>query len=177
MGERLSRKARRKRRTQGDLSSSSSESSSSSDSEMEEIEKQGTTIEPTADLTIEGLNIPKGEVKSQDQTLSVEDTRATKEKIQGLESGFQDIKRLELDVSSSNSQGKLRSISNQIDDAREKLLGAYLGKMVGNYGDDLDALRGKSDFRGEMSVKLLARLLKESGNVFDDETLSSIVKE
>ncbi|QPG74812.1 hypothetical protein FOA43_002148 [Brettanomyces nanus] len=129
----------------------------------EEVAEEVAEEIKNKDITIEGLNLP-------DRT----SINATKDQINRLEDKFQTMEQMKLDLSGTNNSNKLQQLNESINETREALLNEYLGKMLGTYSDDLDELRSKADFHGEMSLKLIAKLLKESGNVFDDSTLSQL---
>lgn len=57
---------------------------------------------------------------------------------------------------------------------KNELLDEYLSLMMSDYDADLDVLRTASDLN-EFSLPILATLLKEGGNIFDYESLNTIV--
>ncbi|KAG7696539.1 hypothetical protein KL951_002995 [Ogataea haglerorum] len=151
-----SRRARKKRRTEDFSSSSESENDSDSMSVSSVHEEQPDAPES---YTIDGLDTQ--EVADSTQ-LRLQQLNA--DRLASLEHSL--ISNVKLDIDAAQ---------NQIKNAREQLQNEYLKKMLVTYSEDLDALRQKTDFK-ENSLKTLARLLKESGNIFDDETLKSLVE-
>ncbi|VUG18545.1 DEBR0S3_14224g1_1 [Brettanomyces bruxellensis] len=174
MPEKLSRKERKRRRVEED--SSSSESSSSEISELEEdINDEEQEAEANTNISeLDTTNVkddPAGEtVKS-----SLKDIQATRKSIRKIEDQFPDMKKLEMEVEAGGDPSKMRDINGKIDETRERLLNEYLAKILPSYGDDLIQLRSKPDFHGESSIRMIAELLKTSGNIFDDETLRAVV--
>ncbi|GMM38897.1 hypothetical protein DASC09_062360 [Saccharomycopsis crataegensis] len=64
--------------------------------------------------------------------------------------------------------------NSQNENKKSELLDEYLSLMMGNYEADLDDLRKANDLN-EFSLPILANLLREGGNIFDYESLSTIV--
>lgn len=158
-----SRRERKKRRTE--VSSDSESSDSDEDvynTANNTVDQQSSTEQPPKVVTggpqptIDGLNVPSAQLAR-------------------VNSIFGDVHEMELDLLKSSSQAQLSSSQARVSETRNRLLDEYLGKMLGTYGEDLNELRGKPDFNGKTSLSLLAKMLKESGNVFDDDTLQSIV--
>ncbi|KAG7823311.1 hypothetical protein KL909_003334 [Ogataea angusta] len=151
-----SRRARKKRRTEDFSSSSESENDSDSMSMASVHEEQPDAPEA---YTIDGLDTQEVSDSTQLRLQQL-----NKDRLASLEHSLVSNVKLDLDAA-----------QNQIKNAREQLQNEYLKKMLVTYSEDLDALRQKTDFK-ENSLKTLARLLKESGNIFDDETLKSLVE-
>ncbi|KAG7816892.1 hypothetical protein KL928_004356 [Ogataea angusta] len=151
-----SRRARKKRRTEDFSSSSESENDSDSMSVASVHEEQPDVPEA---YTIDGLDTQEVSDSTQLRLQQL-----NKDRLASLEHSLVSNVKLDLDAA-----------QNQIKNAREQLQNEYLKKMLVTYSEDLDALRQKTDFK-ENSLKTLARLLKESGNIFDDETLKSLVE-
>ncbi|KAG7807685.1 hypothetical protein KL921_003980 [Ogataea angusta] len=151
-----SRRARKKRRTEDFSSSSESENDSDSMSVASVHEEQPDAPEA---YTIDGLDTQEVSDSTQLRLQQL-----NKDRLASLEHSLVSNVKLDLDAA-----------QNQIKNAREQLQNEYLKKMLVTYSEDLDALRQKTDFK-ENSLKTLARLLKESGNIFDDETLKSLVE-
>lgn len=162
MAGKLSRRERKRRNVSDSSSDSDSDTGSDSDINRSEPEVE----EPTSiDANIDQLN-----------TNAVSND-TTKKTLMDIEQKLPNMEELEAGINAGGSQSEMKEKNRQIDEAREKLLNEYVGKMVNNYGDDLDELRTKPDFKGQKSVGILAHLLKESGHVFDDSTLKAIVRE
>ncbi|ESW97797.1 hypothetical protein KL918_003176 [Ogataea parapolymorpha] len=149
------RRARKKRRTEDFSSSSASENDSDSESVTSVQEEQPDAPET---YTIDGLDTQEVSDSTQVrlQQLNADRLASIEQSLSG---------NLKLDINAVR----------QIDDVREQLQNEYLKKLLVTYSEDLDALRQKTDFK-ENSLKTLARLLKESGNIFDDGTLKSLVE-
>ncbi len=176
MPEKLSRKERKRRRVEED--SSSSESSSSEISELEEdINDEEQEQEAEANTNISELDTTnvKDDTAGENVKSSLKDIQATRKSIRKIEDQFPDMKKLEMEVDAGGDPSKMRDINGKIDKTREKLLNEYLAKILPSYGDDLIQLRSKPDFHGESSIRMIAELLKTSGNIFDDETLRAVV--
>jgi len=174
MPEKLSRKERKRRRVQEDSSSSESSSSDISDIEEDNIEEEQ---EEAVDTNISELNTAsvKGDSTESVQISSQKHVQATQRRIRQIEDQFPDMKKLEMEINAGGDPSKMREINKKIDGTRERLLNEYLAKILPSYGDDLVQLREKPDFHGESSIRMIAELLKTSGNIFDDETLRAVV--
>ncbi|CDK28097.1 unnamed protein product [Kuraishia capsulata CBS 1993] len=86
-----------------------------------------------------------------------------------------DLNRLRLRPVPGSRDLDARSIAQLNADlgADKAVLNEYLKQITIAYANDLDELRSKPDFKGEASLSLLVKLLKESGNVFDKDTLKA----
>ncbi|ODV88246.1 hypothetical protein CANARDRAFT_20958 [[Candida] arabinofermentans NRRL YB-2248] len=186
-----SRRSKKKRRTE-DFSSDSSSSSDSSDSENESKDTQQDTtkiqqqqqqqqqpnkeddedelMHDSNDLNIDGLNLPK----LANSNITIDDLDNTKLNLRKIDN-LTNLTQIETGLINNSGKINLNSSKVKINETREVLLNTYLTKMLNNYGDDLDELRQKKDFNGSISLNLLAKLLKESGNIFDDEILKNLV--
>lgn len=159
------RRRRKKRRTEdfSDSSDSSSSSSSSSESENEDVDdkKDETNIDEDGDVAI-----------LSDSEIQIEDVKEEKfNKVQNK------LKTIELTKTGLNNGGKninINQVENIINQGNKQLENEYLGLMFENYGDDIDQIRKAPDFN-ERSLTILANVLKNGGNIFDEETLKTVV--
>ncbi|GME94829.1 unnamed protein product [[Candida] boidinii] len=191
-----SRRSRKKRRTEDFSSDSDSSSSSDSDDDKETAIKDSDAVETNENkmdidhdalekenednFNIDDLNINKKGLKKTTAELT-NDTQKARFDLQKFETQINSNDRDKinesniLNLESSANNLNLNLINNKIENQRNDLLTKYLTKMTLAYGNDLDNFRTNSSDFNSMSLPLLAKLLKESGNIFDDSTLKSIV--
>jgi hypothetical protein len=174
----VNRRSRKKRRTEvssseEDSSSSNSDSNSNENADSENELNDGgdnnmTNLslmkedESNEDMEIDGLhldNIDKIDNNTNDKTKNVEKTEKdvieTRLKLCQLDNKF-----LEKKSTNSNNTDIVDNLGISSDE--------WLGKMLEDYGEDIETLRTTAaDFKGE-SVALLAELLRESRNVFQE---------
>lgn len=144
------RRSRKKRRTEV----SSSEEQTSSESEVEQQLEQMSTdavANDAEEITITAENIPSIDNlnlhNKNKQSATTADIVKTKLALQQI-----------VDAASTINTDSTVSGTIPADE--------WLTMMLGEYGDDIDALRTKAaDFKGE-SIALLADLLRTSANVF-----------
>ncbi|GME89738.1 unnamed protein product [Ambrosiozyma monospora] len=181
-----SRRSRKKRRTE-DFSSDSSSDEAPSANENEDTIM--TDDVPASKTTATDPKDPTTQTIKADTTIDINTT--VHPTIDDLQIKQTDLDTTKLDLDSvlkldktiskelDKKQQDLNSLNSKINGNRNELLTLYLKKMLGTYGDDLNTLRQSNDFNqnGQMSLTLLAGLLKQSGNIFSDEVLSSVVEE
>lgn len=170
------RRKKKKRRTEdfsSDSESSSSSSSSGSDSDTEEQKPQSTVQQENAidddiqiddDIDLEEPQLAKGlapEPLNADQISQVQQIKLTLTKLS--------------EVSANKvSSGDLEQIQSTLKKDREQLNQSFLRLMAGQYANDMDALRKRPDFT-DKSLVLLAKTLQSGTNMFDEETLRTVL--
>lgn len=173
-GAKKNNRRRKKRRTE-DFSSDSD--SSSSDSEQEQL-TQNHIEEAEDELPKENINIEEIDIESDTEQglngklvpekLSLEQTK-----------DLQHIKLTSTPLSNLTTNPKTIANAEQIQQAltkdRKELNNEYLKLMAGEFGNDLDELRKKPDFT-DKSLVTLAKALQSGSNMFDVDTLNSILK-
>lgn len=154
----------KKRRTE-DFSSSSSSSSSESESEPETTNKDEMEIDDAAqDVTLNGIDFSRNESKEQSNVISDE----TKLKLNA-------IQITNIPNTGKVNREELLKITDELNQEEKDLQNKYLVKMMNEYDLDLDQLRLKPDFDAK-SLPLLAKILKNGANVFDEESLKTILR-
>lgn len=84
---------------------------------------------------------------------------------------------LGIELGKSKKEYKKSSVDIRMEknsEAKNKLLDEFISLMMKNYDDDLDTLRKASDL-SLFSLSILATTLRESGSVFDYESLQAIL--
>ncbi|GMG18874.1 unnamed protein product [Ambrosiozyma monospora] len=182
-----SRRSRKKRRTEDFSSDSSSDEAPSANENEDTIMTEDVPASTTT--TSSDPKDPTTQTIKADTTIDINTT--VHPTIDDLQIKQADLDTTKLDLDSvlkldktiskelDKKQQDLNSLNSKINGNRNELLTLYLKKMLGTYGDDLNTLRQSNDFNqnGQMSLTLLAGLLKQSGNVFSDEVLSSVVED
>lgn len=172
---------RKKRRTQ-DISSSSSDSDSSLNcsDEAEHVDLKSTDqtkvvinedeisdVELVDDDATDRSFLMSVQTKSHLRDVQLTNTDLTNDT--GFKLGNIDLKK----VASSIDSGNERLLDTGID--RNDLRNKYLGMLFENYGDDMNKLRNAPDFTSKTLV-MLANVLKDGSDMFDVNTLKSIVE-
>lgn len=165
------RRRRKKRRTEDfSDSSDSSSSSSSSESENEDSEEKsneiGNEIDEDGDVAVLSDNEIHMDHNQESNDSSFSNV---KNKLKTVE-----LTRTPLNESHNNKNINLHQVESLINQGNKKLENEYLGLMFENYGDDIDHIRKAPDFN-ERSLTILANVLKNGGNIFDEETLKAVV--
>lgn len=173
---------RRKKRRTADSSDSDSDSSSSSGSDNEsKLELTETLKEEEVQVSDVELSDEERETKTATEELSIE----TKEALHNISYTDSDLTRKV--TSSQKNEGNniidLNKVKETINDSREQLSKSkrtelkneYLGLLFQNYGDDINTLREAPDFTNK-SLILLANVLKDGSNMFDTDTLKTILE-
>ncbi|CCF59584.1 hypothetical protein KAFR_0H01740 [Kazachstania africana CBS 2517] len=168
---------RKKRRTADVSDSSSSDSSSSSDNEVvmdEEIQKEDKEIE-VSDVELSD--------KEKESVLKEELDDTTKDKLSNI--SFTKTELITQNKNIGRDNFDFKKISATLEDGKQKLFereetnkklkNDYLGLLFESYGDDINAVRESSDFTNK-SLVLLANVLKEGSNMFDTDTLKTILE-
>jgi len=177
------RRRRKKRRTEdfsdSSSSSSSSESSESSESENEEVEENGKgEIDVDVGVDVDAV-LSDDEMKIDEIDNKDEDFSKIKNKLKTIQ-----LTKTELNNNGNmndygynkiNKNINLNQVENIINQNNNKFLeNEYLGLMFKNYSDDIDKIRKVPDFN-EKSLTILANVLKNGNNIFDEDTLKAVV--
>lgn len=162
-GKKINRRALKKRRTEvsssdeDSSSSSSSSNSSDNDSDKDEhmdidvVEKEIVEKGEKEKIDINSLQLDTD--KSKNNTKTEKDILETRLKLRQLDEHFKELKNNGL----GRNGGGIGISSDE-----------WLVKMLEQYGDDIETMRTTAaDFKGE-SIALLADLLRESRNVFQE---------
>lgn len=170
---------RKKRRTQ-DISDSSSDSENSSveNEVIANVEQTNEVTEPVLsdielekdeELSSETVNhsIP---IDAIEKLNNVKLTTTELTGVNGFNLGNIDLK----EVSTSLNESSEKLLEGKKD--KNGLKNEYLSMLFENYGDDMNQLRNAPDFTSK-SLVLLANVLKDGGNMFDLETLKTIVED
>lgn len=161
--KKVNRRSRKKRRTEVSSSEEDSSSSSNSDNNSDrdenmEIDADTVGKEPMNDdddhkekMEIDELQLDTD--KSRNNTKTEKDVLETRLKLRQLDEHFKNAQN----NGSNTNDGGIGISSDE-----------WLSKMLEQYGDDIETMRTTAaDFKGE-SIALLAELLRESRNVFQE---------
>ncbi|SMN22797.1 similar to Saccharomyces cerevisiae YLR221C RSA3 Protein with a likely role in ribosomal maturation, required for accumulation of wild-type levels of large (60S) ribosomal subunits [Maudiozyma saulgeensis] len=182
----IKKSRRRKKRRTAD--SSDSESSSSSDNESITMEVSNTPI----NAEVSDVELSDNESAGKEADEEVLDT-ATKDKLSAI--AFTTTQLTQRGGSSSDKKDAmdLKKVGETVETAKTNLVNSdlvqnaiksgenskdlkkeYLGLMFENYGEDINALRNAPDFTNK-SLVLLANVLKEGSNMFETDSLKTIL--
>lgn len=172
------RRKKKKRRTEdfsSDSESSSSSSDSNSDSEVDEDHKLQSNIQKGNEI-VEDIQID-ADVDLEEQPPQIKGLAPEPLDAEQI-SQVQQIKltTTKLSAVSANkvSSGELEQIEGTLKKDREQLNQAFLLLMAGQYANDMDALRKRPDFT-DKSLVILAKTLQSGANMFDEETLRTVL--
>ncbi|AOA64988.1 hypothetical protein PP7435_CHR4-0427 [Komagataella phaffii CBS 7435] len=164
----VSSRRRKKRRTEVESDSSSSSSSSSSESENENENENGQekpSDQPRADEQVELYDVKMEDADSKENK-ALKDA-STLDILNSL--GFVTDKNIDFEA-------KLET-NEKLNTYREELLDKYLNLQLRQYGNEINQLQESDDFHTQKSLVLIAKLLKEHGELFNDEALKGILGE
>ncbi|KAI0463238.1 hypothetical protein LJB42_003259 [Komagataella kurtzmanii] len=164
----VSSRRRKKRRTEVESDSSSSSSSSSSESENENENENGQERpldQPRADEQVELYDVKMEDADSK-KNEGLKDA-STLDILNSL--GFVTDKNIDFEA-------KLET-NEKLNTYREELLDKYLNLQLRQYGNEINQLQESDDFHTQKSLVLIAKLLKEHGELFNDEALKGILGE
>ncbi|KAL2709284.1 Ribosome assembly protein 3 [Kluyveromyces marxianus] len=176
------RKNRRKKRRTQDVSDSESSSSSSSSSDGEEVQNQDLDqdedqVEASVEASVAEMDV---DVVLSDDELPREMSKDTVERLS-------EVKLTTSDLTGTHGihlgNIDLQKMAGNLDASREKFQGQdksglkneYLSMLFESYGDDMNELRQAPDFTNKTLV-MLANVLKDGGDMFDVETLKTVVE-
>ncbi|KAG7193110.1 ribosome assembly protein 3 [Scheffersomyces spartinae] len=158
-----------------DSESSSSSSDSNSDSEVDEDHKLQSNIQKGNEI-VEDIQID-ADVDLEEQPPQIKGLAPEPLDAEQI-SQVQQIKltTTKLSAVSANkvSSGELEQIEGTLKKDREQLNQAFLLLMAGQYANDMDALRKRPDFT-DKSLVILAKTLQSGANMFDEETLRTVL--
>ncbi|QEU62572.1 Rsa3 [Kluyveromyces lactis] len=188
------RKNRRKKRRTQDVSDSSSDSSS--DSENSSVEDNDTKLETMekAASDVEDVALSDIDMDKEEDEAALDDKKASRKEGSVLSPETVD-KLNKVGLTTSDLTGNngihlgnidLNKMSATLDESSSKLLennkdknglkNQYLSMLFESYGDDMNELRNAPDFTSKTLV-MLANVLKDGGDMFDLETLKTIVED
>lgn len=178
------RKNRRKKRRTQDVSDSESSSSSSSDGEDVQVQDQdqdqveasveASVAEMDVDVVLSDDELPREMSKDTVERLSeVKLTTSDLTGTHGIHLGNIDLQKMagNLDASREKFQGQGKAPGQD----KSGLKNEYLSMLFESYGDDMNELRQAPDFTNKTLV-MLANVLKDGGDMFDVETLKTVVE-
>lgn len=168
------RRRRKKRRTEdfsdssdsSDSSSLSSESENELDDQPDKIGNNKESIDADGDMAVLSdteINIAEEEELNKDPSFG-----NIKNKLKTVELTSTALNK------GNNKNINLNQVENIINQGNKLLENEYLSLMFENYGDDIDQIRKAPDFN-ERSLTILANVLKNGNNIFDEETLKAVV--
>lgn len=166
------RRRRKKRRTEDFSDDSSDDSSSSNDEDKDSkdstaIEAIGTNnIEKEEDIILSDSELPTEPQLNQEQG---EDFSKVSNKLKTV-----NLTKTSLNETTQLSKVNLIKISKTLNEQSNELQNSYLNLMFENFGDDVNELRKVPDFN-EKNLIILANVLKNGANVFDQDTLKAII--
>ncbi|CAB4255172.1 similar to Saccharomyces cerevisiae YLR221C RSA3 Protein with a likely role in ribosomal maturation, required for accumulation of wild-type levels of large (60S) ribosomal subunits [Maudiozyma barnettii] len=184
-GNKKSRR-RKKRRT---ADSSESESSSSSDNESGTLE----VTETPNNAEVSDVELSDNEPESKEVDEKILDN-TTKDKLSDIP--FTTTQLTQRGSSSGDKKGTIdmKKVGETVEAAKTEMVNSnliqnainsgenskdlkkeYLGLMFDNYGEDINALRNAPDFTNK-SLVLLANVLKEGSNMFETDSLKTILE-
>lgn len=165
----VSSRRRKKRRTEVESDSSSSSSSSSSSESENENENEKGQKEP--------LNQPKLDEQVELYDVKMEDADSKENKALKDASTLDILNSLGF-VTDKNIDFEAKLETNEkLNTYREELLDKYLNLQLRQYGNEINQLQESDDFHTQKSLVLIAKLLKEHGELFNDEALKGILGE
>lgn len=175
-----SRRRRKKRRTE-DFSSDSSDSSASSSSDRDEgyndfsTNDSAATKQAKADLNVDSENEEEAqEGKDYDKAAEVATMPITNEVRKSLTEIGPNFDTIEKN-SKNNAGFSIREAEANVSKESEDLEKRYLALMTSTFADDVDELRKMPDFTSN-SLVILAKALQSGSNMFDEQTLTEILK-
>ncbi|KAI5961569.1 RSA3 [Candida theae] len=180
--KRPSNRRRKKRRTEDFSSSSessSSSSSSSSESDNDNAVEEEDVIPNTEEITMDDIEIETNgqttkSAKKAPDNLSIEQ----KQQLNTIPFSTTSIS----EVTNPNTANALKSIpnltevSNSIEQSKQEINTRFLKLMTTEFGNDIDELRKKPDFK-EASLSVLAKTLQSGANMFDVDVLEGLLDE
>ncbi|KAG0660804.1 ribosome assembly protein 3 [Maudiozyma exigua] len=179
---------RRKKRRTADSSDSESSSSSDNESQNMEIEETHENAEISDVELSDNESSKKGRSDEQDKE-SLD--KQTKEKLSNIpftttqltqkggnnvdKKANLDLKKVDETIEQANTELKNSKLIQENGEASKNLKNEYLGLMFQNYGEDINDLRNAPDFTNK-SLVLLANVLKEGSNMFETDSLKTILE-
>ncbi|KAH3675655.1 hypothetical protein WICMUC_002572 [Wickerhamomyces mucosus] len=165
------RRRRKKRRTE-DFSDSSSDDSSSDEQSDKEVANEEQNENNNKDLNT---------LVDNDEDIVLSDSELPNQKNEDFINVSTKLKKINLTKTALNetsnlSKLNLNSISKNLSNESNELQNSYLNLMFKNFGDDVNELRKAPDF-SEKNLIVLANVLKNGANIFDQDTLKAIVNE
>ncbi|KAI5969516.1 RSA3 [Candida margitis] len=177
--KKLSNRRRKKRRTEDFSSSSeSSSSSSSSESDSEDGGEQDNKVPPAQQVTMDDIEIDTNDETSSKLSKKAPDNLTIEQKQQLNSISFSTT--LVSEATNPNTTNAMKSIpnltevSNSIESSKQEINTRFLKLMTKEFGNDIDELRKKPDFK-EASLSVLAKTLQSGANMFDIDVLQGLL--
>lgn len=179
---------RRKKRRTADSSDSDSSSSSDNESDNMEVEETQENAEISDVELSDNEASNNNSSKEQDKEILGKETKDKLSNIpftttQLTQKGGSnadrkanlDLKKVDETIEQAKTDLKNNKIIQERGDASKNLKNDYLGLMFQNYGEDINDLRKAPDFTNK-SLVLLANVLKEGSNMFETDSLKTILE-
>lgn len=177
--KKASSRRRKKRRTEDFSSSSESSSSSSSSSSESEDEPEDKEI-----LTAEQITMDDIEIDANNETIKLNKrapdnlTMQQKQQLSSIPFSTTSISEITNPniTNALENIPNLTEITNSIEQSKQEINTRFLKLMTKEFGNDLDELRKKPDFK-EASLTVLAKTLQSGANMFDIDVLEGLLDE
>lgn len=177
--KKASSRRRKKRRTEDFSSSSESPSSSSSSSSESEDEPEDKEIPTAEQITMDDIEIDTNNettklIKRAPDNLTMQQ----KQQLSSIPFSTTSIS----EITNPNTTNALKNIpnlteiTNSIEQSKQEINTRFLKLMTKEFGNDLDELRKKPDFK-EASLTVLAKTLQSGANMFDIDVLEGLLDE
>lgn len=186
--QKAGKKSRRRKKRRTADSSDSESSSSDNESDNMQIEETQENVE------ISDVELSDNETSNNDSNKDQDKEgldKETKEKLSDIpftttqltqkggnnadKKANLDLKKVGETIKQANADLKNSKIIQESGDASKNLKNEYLGLMFQNYGEDINDLRNAPDFTNK-SLVLLANVLKEGSNMFETDSLKTILE-
>lgn len=177
--KKASSRRRKKRRTEDFSSSSESSSSSSSSSSESEDEPEDKEIPTAEQITMDDIEIDTNNettklIKRAPDNLTMQQ----KQQLSSIPFSTTSIS----EITNPNTTNALKNIpnlteiTNSIEQSKQEINTRFLKFMTKEFGNDLDELRKKPDFK-EASLTVIAKTLQSGANMFDIDVLEGLLDE
>lgn len=177
--KKASSRRRKKRRTEDFSSSSESPSSSSSSSSESEDEPEDKEIPTAEQITMDDIEIDTNNettklIKRAPDNLTMQQ----KQQLSSIPFSTTSIS----EITNPNTTNALKNIpnlteiTNSIEQSKQEINTRFLKFMTKEFGNDLDELRKKPDFK-EASLTVIAKTLQSGANMFDIDVLEGLLDE
>lgn len=177
--KKASSRRRKKRRTEDFSSSSESPSSSSSSSSESEDEPEDKEIPTAEQITMDDIEIDTNNettklIKRAPDNLTMQQKQQLSS-IPFSTTSISEITNPNITNALENIPN-LTEITNSIEQSKQEINTRFLKFMTKEFGNDLDELRKKPDFK-EASLTVIAKTLQSGANMFDIDVLEGLLDE
>ncbi|CCG22375.1 hypothetical protein CORT_0B06670 [Candida orthopsilosis Co 90-125] len=177
--KKASSRRRKKRRTEDFSSSSESSSSSSSSSSESEDEPEDKEIPTAEQITMDDIEIDTNNETTKSIKRAPDNlTMQQKQQLSSIPFSTTSIS----EITNPNTTNALKNIpnlteiTNSIEQSKQEINTRFLKFMTKEFGNDLDELRKKPDFK-EASLTVIAKTLQSGANMFDIDVLEGLLDE